>query len=97
MLTAEIRVPDYTGPVPRYAWKKKTASARNEALDNRGTSYAALQALGMTTALQLNREAEKLLQLAEARKSNPAASPRSSVLGVLAALGSGHTVDNPWL
>jgi phage terminase large subunit GpA-like protein len=76
MLTAEVRVPDYTGPTPRYEWKKKTPGARNEALDNRGGAYAALQGLGVTTAIRLNREVEHMQAAAEARR-NHSAKPKS--------------------
>jgi phage terminase large subunit GpA-like protein len=92
MLTAEIRVPDYTGPVPKYSWQKKTASARNEALDNRGTAYAALQALGITTALRLNREVARLQELAEARVT---AGPRRTGFQMPAAPAGGKA--DPWL
>jgi phage terminase large subunit GpA-like protein len=95
MLTAEIRVPDYSGPVPKYEWRKKTAGARNEALDNRGTAYAGLQALGMTTALRLNREVEKLQVLAEARACNVA--PVRSGLVFTPAAPSVVSAADPWL
>jgi phage terminase large subunit GpA-like protein len=65
MLTAEVRVPDYTGTTPKFTWKKKTASSRNEALDARGYAYACLVALQMTTALRLNSEVSRLEHLAE--------------------------------
>lgn len=69
MLTSEVRVPDYTGPVPKYQWRKKTAGARNEALDARNYAYAALQGLVMTSNFRLNREVERLKELAEAKIS----------------------------
>lgn len=72
MLTSEARIPDYSGPVPRYVWRKKQAGARNEALDCRVYAYAALQALGITTALRLNVEAENLRRVADAaRRGDP--------------------------
>lgn len=62
MLTAEIRVPDYTGPVPKFQWRKKTAGARNEALDTRVYAYAALVGLAMQKGMRLNEEAERIRQ-----------------------------------
>jgi phage terminase large subunit GpA-like protein len=90
MLTAEVRVPDYTGTIPRYEWKKKTAGARNEALDCRGGAYAGLQALGITTALRLNREVEKLLALAESRVNAPR-------MGFGLSLPKAAGSSDPWL
>lgn len=60
MLVSEVRVPDYSGPVPKYVWKKKKAGARNEWLDIRGYAYALLRGLEIQTAFRLDREAEKL-------------------------------------
>jgi phage terminase large subunit GpA-like protein len=68
MLTSEIRVPDYTGPVPTFVWRKKIAGTPNEALDCRGYAYAALQALGITTAMRLNQEVDSMKRLAEEQK-----------------------------
>jgi phage terminase large subunit GpA-like protein len=85
MLTAEIRIPNYTGPAPKFVWQKKQAGARNESLDARNNAYAALQGLGITTALRLNREVDQLLKLAEARTAPPPTAPaagtKSSWLG----------------
>jgi len=75
MLTAEVRVPDYTGSVPKYQWKKKTAGARNEALDARCYAYAALIGLMSGTALRLNREAERVIELSKAAGGKVQAPP----------------------
>lgn len=71
MLTSEIRVPDYTGPSPKYVWRKRRASARNESLDARGYAYAHLQGLSVLRAFRLNREVEMVGALARARKAPP--------------------------
>jgi phage terminase large subunit GpA-like protein len=56
-LTSEIRVPDYTGPIPKFVWRKKLAGARNEALDCRVYAYAALCGL-LAGGLRLNAEVD---------------------------------------
>lgn len=68
-LTSEIRVPDYSGPVPKFEWKKKRAGARNEVLDARVYAHAALVGLQMTRGLRLDAEMAALLKRAnEMRK-----------------------------
>lgn len=67
MLTAEVRVPDYTGPQPDFVWKKKSPGARNEALDARCYAYAALCGLVMTTAMRLNSEVDSIRRQAETK------------------------------
>ncbi len=67
MLTAEVRVPDYTGPVPKFTWKKKTVGARNEGLDTRGYAVAALDGLMKQTAFRLNGEVARFQRLAESK------------------------------
>ncbi|MCU1324661.1 MAG: phage terminase GpA [Bryobacterales bacterium] len=69
-LTSEIRIPNYTGPIAKFEWRKKTAGARNEILDCRGGSYAALQGL-VAGGLRLNQEVESLERLALARITPP--------------------------
>ena len=65
-LTAEVRIPDYTGPIPAWRWKKKTKGARNEVLDCRVNAYAALCGL-VAGILKLNQEVDGLQRIAEAR------------------------------
>lgn len=67
-ITSEVRVPDYSGPVPTFEWKKKRAGARNEALDARDYNYAALVGLQMTRGLRLDAEMAALLRSAEDRR-----------------------------
>lgn len=71
-LTSEIRVPDYTGPVPKYQWKLKVVGQENHSLDARNYGYAALKGLEMLSSFRLNREVEKLRELAEAKISGKA-------------------------
>jgi phage terminase large subunit GpA-like protein len=68
MLTAETRVPDYTGPIPVFTWQKKSEGARNEALDARGYGYAALKGLAQSTAFRLDAEIERYTTLINNRK-----------------------------
>jgi phage terminase large subunit GpA-like protein len=63
-LTAEVRVPDYSGPIPKFVWRKKVAGSRNEALDLRTNSYGALQGL-IASGLRLNNEVDRLRKMAE--------------------------------
>lgn len=67
MLTSEVRVPDYTGPVPKFSWQKKTKGIRNESLDCRNYNYAALVGLTTLTAFRLNQEVDRFRRMAEAR------------------------------
>jgi phage terminase large subunit GpA-like protein len=90
MLTSEVRVPDYTGPIPKFEWKKRRAGARNEALDARVLAYAALVGLQIQTSLRLEREMETLLRRAASR-SAPAA-PKAS-----AATYRPLVADDPYL
>jgi phage terminase large subunit GpA-like protein len=69
MLTSEIRVADYSRAVPVYAWKKKSDGDRNEALDDRVYNYAGLKGLETMTAFKLNRECQKLRDMAEALRT----------------------------
>jgi phage terminase large subunit GpA-like protein len=64
-LTSEIRIPDYTGPIPKFVWQKKRAGARNEVLDCRGLAYAAVSGL-QAGSLRLNDEMAALEKLAAA-------------------------------
>lgn len=82
MLTSEVRVPDYTGPIPVYHWRKKSEAARNEALDARVYAYAALRGLTMRTAFRLDQEVAQLAAMAAARLA-PAtvAMPAEAVAG----------------
>ena len=82
MLTAEARMPDYTGPKPKFQWKKKTAGARNEALDARAYAYGALVGLQHTTGLRLNNECSRLLRMAEAGPRATAPRPTLAPLPV---------------
>jgi phage terminase large subunit GpA-like protein len=63
-LTSEVRIPDYTGPKPKFAWKKKTAGARNEVLDCRTNSYYALCGL-ISGGLRLNQQVDSLKHIAD--------------------------------
>lgn len=63
-LTAEVRVPDYSGPIPKFIWRKKIQGSRNEALDLRTNSYGALCAL-IASGLRLNSEVDRFRALAE--------------------------------
>lgn len=65
MLTSEVRVPDYTGPIPRYIWKKKSSSDRNEALDCRVGAYVALLGLQLSYGLRLPNELAALRRSVE--------------------------------
>ncbi len=56
MLTSEVRVPDYSGPIPVYQWKKRKESQRNEALDARVYAYAAVVGLTIMHGLRLDKE-----------------------------------------
>ena len=76
-LTAEVRIPDYSGPAPKFAWRKKAAGDRNEALDCRVLAYAALQGLASSTAFRLDAEAAALARMAESRARTVAANPDS--------------------
>lgn len=60
MLTAEIRVPDYSGPIPRFEWRLKRQGQRNESLDARGYAYGAVVGLQQTMAVNLALELEHL-------------------------------------
>lgn len=77
-LTSEIRVPDYTGPIPKFLWRKKTAGARNEVLDIRVEAYGAL--CGLTAgSLRLNQEVDNLQRLADGRwKARQTATARNA-------------------
>lgn len=75
MLTAEVRVPDYTNPIPVFRWQKKKEGIRNEWLDIRGYQYACLRGLEFTTAFRLDREVEKFREMAVARKAGEAPAP----------------------
>lgn len=91
MLTAEVRVPDYSGPAPRFEWRKRRPSSRNEALDARVNAYAALVGLQMSHGLRLDREMERLQH--RAGMEIPAAvsvAPRKSKFKPLVA-------DDPYL
>ncbi len=73
MLTAEVRVPDYSGPIPVFRWQKKQEGSRNEWLDIRAYQYACLRGLEFLTSFRLDREVEKFRAIAEARRSGKAA------------------------
>lgn len=79
MLTSEVRIPDYTRPVPVFRWQKRSGGARNEALDARCYAYAALMGLASSTAFRLNLEVERFQALAKMQTSAlppaPAAAP----------------------
>lgn len=79
MLTAEVRLPDYSGPTPKFVWKKKTPGARNEALDCRVYALWALIFLRQTRGLDLAREAQRLDEMARARAERE---QRAGVTGV---------------
>lgn len=64
-LTSEVRVPDYSGPIATFNWRKKAHAMRNEALDIFGYRYAALKGLQARTAFRLDVEAARLLAMAE--------------------------------
>ena len=66
-LTSEVRIPDYSGPAPKFVWRKKAAGDRNEAFDCRVYNLAALKGLESSTAFRLDAEADALVQIAEAR------------------------------
>lgn len=66
MLTSEIRVPDYTGPIPRFEWRKKTSGARNESLDARVYAYSAMAKLVQSYGVKLSQKLESLQRLAAA-------------------------------
>ncbi len=70
-LTAEVRIPDYTGPAPKFVWRKKVAGSRNEALDCRTYAYAALCGLSASTAFRLNEEVASMNRKAGARLIAP--------------------------
>ena len=81
MLTAEIRVPDYSGPIPVFHWRKKREGIRNEWLDIRAYQHACLRGLEFQTAFRLDKEVEKFRAMAEAKrlqgdKPTPAAPPK---------------------
>lgn len=80
-ITSEVRIPDYTGPVPKYQWRLKVAGSSNHALDARNYAYAALQGLTMLSSFRLNREVDKLRDLAEAARTG--ARPRLSIASLL--------------
>jgi phage terminase large subunit GpA-like protein len=75
MLTAEVRVPDYTTPIPKYVWRKKSVSARNESLDLRVYNYAVLVGLTMTSSFRLNAEVAALERRAQQGPRVSAPSP----------------------
>lgn len=67
MLTSEICVPDYSGPIPSWHWKKKHEGVRNEWFDCRNYNHGAKAGLEFTTAFRLDREVEKWKSLTAAR------------------------------
>jgi phage terminase large subunit GpA-like protein len=75
MLTAEMRVPDYSGPIPVFRWKKKREGSRNEWLDIRAYQHACLRGLEFQTSFRLDREVEKFAAMAAARRAGQAAAP----------------------
>lgn len=96
MLLSEVRFPDYSGPVPKYEWRKKSAGIRNEALDARNLAYAAVLGLTMMTSFRLNREVDKLRELAEANR--PGGKQRPSILSLLQPTNTKPTEpQDPWL
>lgn len=76
-LLSEQRHPDYTGPTPKFVWKKKTPSARNEQLDCRNYAYAALQGL-ITFGLRLNEEVGRMRLKAAEGANEPATRAETS-------------------
>ena len=80
-LTSEVRVPDYSGPIPRYQWRLRSAGSSNHALDARNYAYAALQGLQMLSSFRLNREVENLRALAESKL--PGGKPRPTILSLM--------------
>jgi phage terminase large subunit GpA-like protein len=76
MLTAEVRIPDYSGPAPRFVWKKKKQSQRNEALDARVYAVCAKEGLVQIYGVMANME---LMRLQEAMAAP--ADPREETAG----------------
>jgi phage terminase large subunit GpA-like protein len=70
MLTAEIRVPDYSHPIPIFQWRKKREGIRNEWLDIRAYQHACLRGLEFQTSFRLDKEVEKFQAMAEALRTN---------------------------
>jgi phage terminase large subunit GpA-like protein len=81
MLTAEVRMPDYSGPIPTYEWRKKKLGSRNEALDVFGYRYAALKGLMARTAFRLDVEAQRLREMLRPKPAETPAAPREDWLG----------------
>jgi phage terminase large subunit GpA-like protein len=73
MLTAEVRVPDYSHPIPIFRWQKKREGIRNEWLDIRAYQHACLRGLEFQTSFRLDREVEKFRALVAALHAAPAA------------------------
>lgn len=86
MLTSEVRVPDYSGPIPVFQWRKRRAGSRNEALDARVYAYAALVGLQIMRGLRLDKEIatlqERALAASQPQQSRaPDPAPPSSFWG----------------
>ncbi len=67
MLTAEVRIPNYSKPTPTFEWRKKSAGARNEALDVRVGELWGLNYLVQARLFNLEHELKKLEGGARAR------------------------------
>ena len=65
-LTAEKKFTRYHNGFPKQEWRK-SANARNEALDARNYAYAALQAL-YASGLKLSVHCERFARMVEARR-----------------------------
>jgi phage terminase large subunit GpA-like protein len=96
-LTAEVRVPDYTGPTPKYAWKKRSPGAANHMLDCDVQAYAALIGWQISSASSLNREVARVRTLAAsvspAGRQNQAARDPAAYAAAFKPIVS----DNPYL
>ena len=96
-LTAEVRVPDYTGPTPKYAWKKRSPGAANHMLDCDVQAYAALIGWQISSSSSLNREVARVRALAAS--FSPAAVRNQSVRDPAAYAAAFKPIvsDNPYL
>lgn len=93
MLLAEIRVPDYSGPIPRYIWRLVKEGARNEALDCRAGNYAVRVALETDCFLRLPQELDAIRRRAESGKVAPISQATPRWRDALKPIVS----DNPYL
>lgn len=79
MLTAEVRIPNYTKPSPTFEWKKKRTGSRNEALDCRVQAYWALTYLQQAMLVDLRGEWNRLDMAARQRREKE---KQASVTGI---------------